>query len=111
MKQAKAQAARNLVDKMDGKIPPWHENEVKPPVVRSCYNNSVCILHNYCAQRDLSTPRYFTPLAPGAGGRTTICRCGPFVATGAGSSRKVARGNAARGVLTQLEARYGVSIP
>ena len=111
MKQAKAQAARNLFDKMAGKIPPWYDNEVKPPVVRACFRNSVCILHNYCVQRDLSTPRYTTPLAPGPGRRLTICRCGPFEASGAGPSRKVARGNAARGIISQLEARYGVPIP
>lgn len=113
MRLAKAQAAKNLIDKLDGKIPRWYMNEVRPPVVRSCYSNSVCLLNNFCIQMDFAAPRYFTPLAPGATGwqYNTICRCGRFSATGVGPSRKLARGDAAKKVISQMEARLGVSIP
>ena len=112
MKQAKSRAAQNLIDKIEGRVPRWYMNELKPPVSRSCITAYVCVLHNFCVQREVAIPRYFTPLAPGANGQTaTICRCGSFTATGYGSSRKRARGAAAKGVISQLEACFGVSIP
>ena len=112
MKQAKSRSARDLIDKLEGRVPRWHMNEIKPPVARSCFTDSVCMLHNFCVQREVVVPRYFTPVAPGPNGKTTtICRCGSFSATGHGSNRKLARGAAARGVITQLEASFGVSIP
>ena len=114
LKQAKSHAAMDLIDKLEGRVPRWHMNEIRSPVVRSCFSASVCMLHNFCVRKGFCVPRYFTPLAPGAGakGKTTIiCRCGSFSATAHGSNRKLARDAAARDVITQLEASFGVSIP
>ena len=111
LKQAKSRAAMDLINKLEGKVPRCHMNERRPPVVRSCFKYSVCRLHNYCIQQDINVPRYSTPIAPWVAGKTvTICRCGSFSATGYGSNRKTARDAAARGVITQMEARFGISI-
>ena len=113
MKRAKLRAARDLLHKLEGTGPASQDDQVKPPIIRSCYSQAVCILHNFCAQRNLPPPSYHTPLAPGAiGGRyKTICRCGPLSATGTGDSRKLARREAAEGIITQIRGRYGVAIP
>ena len=112
MKQAKSRAAMDLINKLEGRVPRGHMNERRPPVVRPCFKYAVCMLHNYCVQKEVAVPRYFTPIAPGANGKTTtICRCGSFSATAHGSNRKLARDAAARDVITQLEASFGVSIP
>ena len=111
LKQAKSRAAMDLINKLEGAVPRCHMNERRPPVVRSCFKYSVCRLHNYCIQQDINVPRYSTPIAPWVAGKTvTICRCGSFSATGYGSNRKTARDAAARGVITQMEARFGISI-
>ena len=111
LKQAKSRAAMDLINKLEGVVPRYHMNEQKPPVVRSYFKYSVCRLHNYCVKQDINVPRYSTPISPWVAGKTvTICRCGSFSATGHGSNRKTARDAAARGVITQMEACFGISI-